>query len=160
MSSLTLLFILAVDVLDAIIRKSTEAGLSNGTRPEGEWQVVKLHFADTLFFCKANEAQIVFLKTILLCFEEVFGLKINLSKSSSYYIGSEAGKGQSLANLLQCNEGTLPFTYLGLPIHSKKLSKSWEELISKISRRLSTWKCKFLSLAGRAILLNIVLTAN
>jgi len=72
-----------------------------GTGPEGIWQVINLHFVDdTLFFCQAKPDQILVLKTILLYFEAASGLKINLQKSSMYYLGDNLQKGEELAKLM------------------------------------------------------------
>jgi len=156
-----MLFILAVDALDAIIRRASEIGLLLGTGPEGIWQVINLYFADdTLFFCQVKPDQILVLKTILLCFEAASGLKINLQKSSMYYLGDNLQKGEELAKLMQCTNSELPFSYLGLPVMNKKLPKEiWRSVIEKVKKRLLSWKSNFLSQAGRLVLVNSVLSS-
>jgi hypothetical protein len=50
--------------------------------------------------------------------------------------------------------------YLGLSLHWKKPShRVWKHLIDKINNKLPTWKGKFLSLGGRLVLLNSVISA-
>ena len=43
---------------------------------------------DTLVFCKANASQIRHIGALLVCFEAVVGLKVNLSKSALVLVGS------------------------------------------------------------------------
>ncbi|KAL2897532.1 hypothetical protein RDABS01_039315 [Bienertia sinuspersici] len=55
-------------------------------------------------------------------------------------------------------EDSLPFTYLGVKISSKKLSKDdCHFLVDKIGAKLRTWGTRSLSYAGRAQLVNSVL---
>lgn len=94
-----MLFILVVDVLDSIINRASTHGLLKGIGPKHDWQVINLYFAnDTHLFCKTRSDQIIVLKTILLCFEAAFGLKINLQKSALYYIGQDPSLGSTLAS--------------------------------------------------------------
>jgi zinc-binding in reverse transcriptase len=55
--------------------------------------------------------------------------------------------------------GAFPLKYLGLALHWKKLARpDWQKLIDKILNRLPVWKGRLLSLGGRLILLNSVLS--
>lgn len=50
--------------------------------------------------------------------------------------------------------------YLGVPIGKGKIAKrSWLSLIDRIDRKLDGWKVRSLSLGGRLIFLNVVLSA-
>ena len=54
--------------------------------------------------------------------------------------------------------GRFPFTYLGVPINTKKLSKEdGDILIDKMTARIRSWSSKNLSYAGRCVLINSVL---
>jgi hypothetical protein len=59
--------------------------------------------------------QICNLRCMLLCFEAVLGLKINLSKSIIVPIG-EVGDVEGLSRILGCGVESMPFTYFGLPL--------------------------------------------
>jgi hypothetical protein len=55
---------------------------------------------------------------------------------------------------------SFPCSYLGLPLHIKKIPKSLLlNLIQKIAHRLPGWKRNFLSYPGREILVKMVLSA-
>nr|KYP43495.1 Putative ribonuclease H protein At1g65750 family [Cajanus cajan] len=59
---------------------------------------------------------------------------------------------------LNCTVGSLPFSYLGLPIGANpRLLKTWDPVISKVQKRLSKWKGKNLSFGGRSVLLKSIL---
>jgi uncharacterized protein YpuA (DUF1002 family) len=56
--------------------------------------------------------------------------------------------------------GAFPFNYLGIPMHVRKLSnKDWKMVEERIEKRLNSWKGKYLSVRGRLVLINSVLTS-
>ena len=59
---------------------------------------------------------------------------------------------------LRCTVANLPIRYLGIPLgaNPKKIS-TWEPVIDKIQLRITMWKAKFLSRAGRLVLIKFVL---
>jgi hypothetical protein len=64
-----------------------------------------------------------------------------------------------IAGLFGCKIGSLPFTYLGLPLGTTKPSlEEYSPLLTRIERRI-TGISKFLSYHGRLILVNSVLSA-
>ncbi|XP_022007302.1 uncharacterized protein LOC110906486 [Helianthus annuus] len=63
-----------------------------------------------------------------------------------------------LASKLNCEAGSLPFLYLGVPIGANmKRAKFWEPVVSRVGARLSKWKARHLSFAGRLTLAKSVL---
>ena len=50
-------------------------------------------------------------------FEAISGLKVNLSKTEAFLVG-EGIPMETLASVLGCKIGSLPTTYLGLPLGS------------------------------------------
>jgi len=96
------------------------------------------------------------LRCLLLYFEAVSGLRINLSKSEIVSVG-EVGK---LASILGCGVASLPLKYLGLPLSAKyKDSHMWNSIIEKMENRLSGWKRLYLSKGGRLTLINNTLSS-
>nr|GEZ37435.1 RNA-directed DNA polymerase, eukaryota, reverse transcriptase zinc-binding domain protein [Tanacetum cinerariifolium] len=58
------------------------------------------------------------------------------------------------ASLIGCTTLSTPFNYLGVKVGAPSFrNSSWEEVLSKISYRLSKWKLKALSIGGRLTLL-------
>lgn len=66
----------------------------------------------------------------------------------------------SAAAVLNCKTGIVPFKYLGLPIgvDPRKIA-TWNPVVKKVRRRLSSWNSKQLSFAGRMVLIKSVLSA-
>ena len=73
-----------------------------------------LYTDDTLIFCDVDSGQLKALKAVLLCFEVVSGLKVNLGKSELVPVG-EVENIDHLADLLGCKVAALPMCYLRLP---------------------------------------------
>ncbi|KAL8480193.1 hypothetical protein ACS0TY_026931 [Phlomoides rotata] len=54
---------------------------------------------------------------------------------------------QYMADILSCEVGLIPFSYLGLNVGiNHKRAASWEKLVEKIRRRLALWNDKHISL--------------
>ena len=55
-------------------------------------------------------------------------------------------------------EGSFPFRYLGVPLHTKRLSATdCSTLVSNVTARIRTWHAKLLSYAGRIELVRAVI---
>lgn len=77
-------------------------------------------------------------RRILWCFEVVSGLKINVSKSCMVHIGKGKNCERNWAAVIKCTKGTLPITYLGLPLGGRLFSKSfWNNVIRMIENRMA-----------------------
>jgi len=88
------------------------------------------------------------------------GLKVNFHKSSLIGVNVQRDFMKAACNFLHCGEGSLPFKYLGLPVgaNSRKMS-TWEPMSEQLKKRLNSWGNKYVSLAGRIVLLNSILNA-
>ncbi|KAF5473466.1 hypothetical protein F2P56_010075, partial [Juglans regia] len=128
-----------------------------GNNSNGVTSISHLLFADdTLIFCDADCGQIQALRAVLLCFETVLGLKMNLGKSELELVGDMRNI-NFLANLLGCID--LPMKYLGLPLGASFKAKSiWDGVVEKIEKRLSGWKRIYLSKEGRLTLIKSTLS--
>ena len=136
-----------------LIDKAASGGFLSGFNLKGrigeEVQVTHLLFADdTLVFCKDLREQLVYLRWILMWFEALSGLKINLSKCVLLPVRSVENL-ESLALELGCKVGSLPTTYLGLPLGAKHNStRVWDGVEEKFRKRLALWMRQYISKGG------------
>ena len=99
------------------------------------------------------------MKLIISAFEQLSGLKINFHKSELFCFGEALDDAALYAELFCCGQGQFPFSYLGIPIHFRRLMiAQWKILEERLQKRLCSWKGKLLSLGGRLVLINSVLT--
>ncbi|XP_060210356.1 uncharacterized protein LOC132637257 [Lycium barbarum] len=92
-----------------------------------------------------------------MVFESKSGLHINMLKINIYPV-NEVPNLEELADILSYNIGSLPTTYLGLPLGAKfKSIDIWNSVIERMEKRLATWQIQYLSLGGRLTLINSVL---
>lgn len=69
-----------------------------------------------VFNMRVERSNVCNLMCILKCFEEMSGLRVNLSKSKLYGVEVQAREVRRLARGLKCCVGETPFLYLGLPV--------------------------------------------
>ena len=94
---------------------------------------------DTLLFVNADLAQLEALKSVLNSFSLATGLQINFHKSSMYPINVEASVASALAACFGCQLGSMPFTYLGLPVGTTRPNiVDLLPLVDCMERRLTT----------------------
>ena len=114
-----LLFILVMEALSRMLSLGVQRGLLECfdlVIASGPVSVSHLLYADnTLVFCGADATQIGHLRCMLLCFEAVSGLKVNLAKFEIAPIGEVVHLPQ-LAEILGCKISFFPISYLGLPL--------------------------------------------
>ena len=100
------------------------------------------------------------MKLILCIFEELSGLKINFHKSEIFCFGKAKEEEAQYKHIFGCESGALPFKYLGVPIHYRKLRNSeWNPVECRFDGKLGCWKGKLLSYGDRLVLINSVLTS-
>jgi len=155
------LFIIVAEGLSRLLREAKRASVFSGVEVGFERvNVDLLQFADdTLFFCNPSYHNVLSVKAILKCFELVLGLRVNFHKSALGVVGISNLDMIIYSKCLNCNQITLPFKYLGIMIgDNPRRIVFWNPIINKIKSRLSTWKGRMLSMAGRICLIKSVIT--
>jgi hypothetical protein len=115
---------------------------------------------DNVLFLENDLEKAKNMKLLLLAFEQVPGLKINYHKSEIFCFGQASDVKDQYQLLFGCRNGDYPFKYLGIPMHYRKLNNSdWKTVEAKFEKKLSGWKGKLMSIGGRLVLINSVLTS-
>jgi hypothetical protein len=156
-----MLFNIVADTLAILIARAKEDGQVGGLIPHlVEGGVSILQYADdTIIFMEHDLVKATNLKLILSAFEQLSGLKINFHKSELFCFGDAQDAAAQYADIFGCEQGQFPIMYLGIPIHYRKLTNAeWRHVEERLQARLSSWKGKLLSLGGRLVLINSVLT--
>ncbi|KAJ9560832.1 hypothetical protein OSB04_005992 [Centaurea solstitialis] len=156
------LFTLVMEVLTLMVKRRVMNADGFKFHPKCEkLGITHLCFADDLLmFCHGDVESVNVLKSALFEFSEVSGLKPSLGKSTSF-LGNVVGRNrEEIMRILPFKLGVLLVRYLGVPLLSTKLfHKDCAGLIDKIKKRVSDWKNKSLSFAGRLQLINSVLSS-
>lgn len=153
-----LLFILVMEVSSWLIQKAVEGGFLHDfevAQVNGMGLMVShiLYADDTLLFCDAEPSQMGYLWCVLLCFDAVFGLKVNLGKSEMILIGVVEDMGD-IAKVLGCKVAELSMSYLGLPLGSCYKAKAvWDSVEERFQKRLASWKRQYIPKGGRVTLI-------
>ena len=106
------LFVIAMEALRCLLRKAISGGFLLACKARGRGgeraQVSHLLFIDdTLVFCGASQDQVTYLSWILMWFEAISGLRINLDKNELIPVGSVENT-EALAIEIGCKVGSLP----------------------------------------------------
>ena len=101
-------------------------------------KISHLHFAnDIILFCDASREQLLYIRMVLIFFKAITGLRVNGGKSEIVPVGGVENL-NVLARVLCYKVGSLPMTYLGMPLRAHyKDSSIWNPIIEKMERQLS-----------------------
>ena len=157
-----MLFNIVADMLAIFISRAKDDGQVGGLIPHlVEGGVSILQYAnDTILFMEHDIQKAVNMKLILSIFEQLSGLKINFNKSEIFCFGKAKEAEDQYRNVFGCEVGNLPFRYLGIPIHYRKLlNKEWNPVERRFEKKLGCWQGKLLSYGDRLVLINSVLTS-
>ena len=138
-------FVIAMEALSCLLKRAVCGGFLSACQVRGREregvEVSHLLFADdTLIFSEAHEEQMTFLCWLLMWFEAIFGLKVNLDKSELIPMGRVENV-DDLAGELGCKVGRFPSTYLGMPLGASFNSMAaWDGIEERFRKRLAMWK--------------------
>jgi len=156
------LFLVVAEGLAGLVRQALRMDALRGIKVgRNNVECCLLQFADdTLFMCEDSFDSIFAIKAILRCFELASGLKVNFHKSKLTGVKVENVAMSTYAKTLNCNTMKIPFQYLGIEVGGNPRRKQfWDPVVRKVEAKISSWKGRFLSMAGRICLFKSVFTA-
>lgn len=154
-------FVLGADLFQTILNRAFSLGLLSKPFPSNQDQNFPMvqYADDTLLYVKASGRELFTLKALLQYFAQGTGLKVNYHKSCLIPINISDEKADLLAGVFGYKVGSLPFTYLGLPLGTTKLRViDFAPLVDRVERRLSA-NAAFLSYGDRLTLVNTVFSS-
>jgi hypothetical protein len=138
-----LLFILVLESLSILLKKSKLAGKLSGIRASRLTQILHLLFVDDVIIMTSDSlSEWTEILNILNIFCSVTGLKINLQKSMFLATGARETNMSELKSLFGIDFRDLEegFNYLGYFIKpSSYKAKDWSWLYEKFERRIQHW---------------------
>ncbi|WVZ92292.1 LOW QUALITY PROTEIN: hypothetical protein U9M48_038369, partial [Paspalum notatum var. saurae] len=157
-----ILFNTVVNMLAIIINRAKTEGKVNGVIPHlvEDGLSILQYVDDTVIFLDHDLEMAKNMKILLCVFEKLSDLKINFHKSEIFCFGQTKECENAYSELFGCKSGSFPFTYIGLPMYYRKLRNSdWRHIEERFEKRLIGWKGKLLSVGGRLVLINSVLSS-
>ena len=124
--------------------------------------ITHLFFADdSLLFCKATTADFDEIQRLLMVYERATCQLVNRQKTSLFFSPNTPTEIQEVlkqrfgANIIHQHE-----KYLGLPsLVGRNKRNIFQQIKERVANKLSGWKEKFLSMAGREVLIKAVVQA-
>ncbi|XP_028778309.1 uncharacterized protein LOC114734823 [Neltuma alba] len=157
------LFVLCMERLNHIILEECSMGRWRPLRFNNEAPPIShLFFADDLLlFTEASTRQVEEVKRIMKRFCLFSGHRINLEKSKAFF-SRNVNINRALTLSQKLGIGITPDLgkYLGVPlIHARITKATYGHIMKRVRSRLSGWKGKHLTMAGRSVLIKSVISA-
>jgi hypothetical protein len=155
-----LLFVMAADLLRSIINKAYHLNIIKHpvSKDYGQDYPIVQYVDDTLLIMPIDARQFLTLRGLLRSFTDSTRLRVNFSKSFLVPINMDDDRVAHLANTIECSVGTMPFTYMGLPLGTTTpIVEEFSPFLNKIEKRMMGLN-KLLSYPGRLLLVNSILS--
>ncbi|XP_042953504.1 uncharacterized protein LOC122290052 [Carya illinoinensis] len=157
------LFLLCAEALSSLLSSAEQRGIIKGVAvSRNGTRINHLLFAnDCAIFCRAKLVEWYQIKGLLSVYEEASGQTLNKEKTSVFFSSNIRVETKNFilqqVNGSRCNNYN---RYLGLPtIVGRSKYNTFKSLKEKVWRRVNSWKHRFLSSAGKEILIKSVLQA-
>ncbi|XP_010674016.1 uncharacterized protein LOC104890294 [Beta vulgaris subsp. vulgaris] len=156
------LFILVMEILSRFLTKASEEKIIQGIKLSRTGPSIShLFFADdALIFFKASPESCAGVKSILERFSRLSGEVINFNKSLIMFSpNTPIGSRQQMRGIVNTPDAESIGKYLGCNVEvNGRSSRQFLPLVEKVENRLSSWHHLSLSIAGRMLLINSVLS--
>jgi hypothetical protein len=159
----TYIFIMCMEFLSYLIHERCSDNLWDPVKAARNGPAFShLFFADDLvLFAKADRKNCQSIKEVLETFCDLSGQKVNSCKSKAYFSPNvNPDQRRELCSVLGIDSTPNLGKYLGFPIkHSGSSGHDFDFIIDRMQTKLTGWKAKLLSMAGRVILTQAVTSA-
>ncbi|XP_019182140.1 PREDICTED: uncharacterized protein LOC109177284 [Ipomoea nil] len=157
------LFIICAEALSLLLQKAEASGAIHGVRvARGAPTVSHLFFAnDSLLFFRANHQEAMTIKEYLDLYNAVSGQLINYDKSSAVFsLNTTPDQRTVVSACIGVCEASDLGKYLGLPsVLGRNKTATFRYVEEKVQERIDSWQHRFLSKAGKGVLLKSIAQA-
>ena len=157
------LFLLCAEGLSALINYAVRSRLWHGLRIcDGAPSISHLLFADdSMLYARASVQDCVVINRILQVYKDASGQQVNLQKSSMVFSENVRPSDRTiLSDLLGMSITDKHNKYLGIPTHvGQSRNDTFAYIKDNLAKKLTGWRTKLLSAAGREILIKVVAQA-
>lgn len=157
------LFLLCAEVLSANLHFADNMGKLSGvpTFPGGP-RLNHMFFADdSLIFCKAQRDDWNWLTDLLDSYEKASRQRLNKDKTSIFFSRNTSSIARECILQLSGIPATQRYNkYLGLPsLVGRSCIREFQNITNRVRKKVMDWKLKFLSQAGKKVMIKAVLQA-
>uniref|UniRef100_A0A803PQ00 Uncharacterized protein n=1 Tax=Cannabis sativa TaxID=3483 RepID=A0A803PQ00_CANSA len=157
------IFIICAEGFSALIQRFEAMGRIHGCKvANGAPRISHMFFADDSYlYCKATMNEASYVQQMLHMFENASRQQVNLRKSSIFYsVNTDHHVRSQIGSFLQMITADANSTYLGLPsTMGRNKNAVLRYLKERVRKRVHNWDTKFLSKAGKEILIKTVAQA-
>jgi hypothetical protein len=157
------LFILCAEALSSLLQSSAREGRILGVPlSRGGTRINHLLFADdSLLFCRANIREWSHIQALIGKYEEASGQLLNREKTGLFFSRNTKADIRSIISQSLGVSSTAHYEkYLGLPsLIGRSRVSTFNGIKERIWKRINGWKERFLSHAGKEILIKAVIQA-
>ncbi|WVZ95337.1 hypothetical protein U9M48_041118 [Paspalum notatum var. saurae] len=155
-----MLFVIVMEALNGLICLADNFGYLSRLRCTTQICRALLYADDLVIFVAPVRDDLLALKCLLDIFAKASGLCTNLAKCFATPLRCSSDEIALVQQVLGCQLGTFPCTYLGVPLNLRKLKRCEEQfIVDKVAVRIPKWKGNLLNLAGRTVLVKSTLLA-
>jgi hypothetical protein len=135
-----MLFVAAMEVLSAVIKKAVEGGVFSDLAGISPLQRISVYADDVVIFFKPERQETWAIKHILNIFGEASRLKVNFRKTTATLIRGSTEQEEETVQILGCEAAKFPIKYLGLQLALRPLTKAeWQPLLDKVIKCVPAW---------------------
>uniref|UniRef100_A0A803P924 Reverse transcriptase domain-containing protein n=1 Tax=Cannabis sativa TaxID=3483 RepID=A0A803P924_CANSA len=157
------LFIVCAEGFSSLIRHHESSRMLTGCKVARSAPTIShLLFADDSYiYCQASEDEVNHVLSLLQLFEAALGQKVNLHKSSAFFNSNTTTVTRDrIFSMMRIQEVGVDSMYQGLPsIVGRNKNAVLGFLKEKMKKRINGWVGKFLSRAGKEVLIKSVVQA-
>lgn len=156
------LYIIMAEALGrAIMKQQVEGKIMGLKASENVPNITHQQFVDnTILPGSANRQEARAFKSILNTYTKASSQHVNPTKSKIFFINTCPNIEKDICSIMGYKISKFSCKYLGIDLDTSLLSsKPWQQVLSKVQNKKSSWKGKWLTKAGRTTMIKSILSA-